>query len=457
MCRAISEGGARCAGRHGISDRVTAATAGIMVGLTGSETSQDNPTPEQETEQQPKDVDSLRDILQKEGFTSEDLQAKVSDLREKLAQARSPESVRLAETTEDPDVLRLLAEAEDDEVREAISENPHTPEELKEELPELAADTTRWERVKKVADAFTPKQLDNYSKDKSVWVRLAVLLHPNVGADTITALSKDPNPFVRLTVALLPSTSKQVWEELKNDPHPMVRFGARDRADRYRAKLAKELKKTSVVSTLSKDEILILAKDRQADPALLNEIQMVEKDKTLIAAVAANPRTPAKALADIHHYHGDAEVLEAVGSNKNTSQETLAKMTDHYDPDVRASVAGNTAASKEVLETLSKDRSPSVRAGLASNSSYVSDPNKLQALAKDRSWQVKAAVGSNPNTNSQTLTKLSKSRDVRVKLTVAKHPNTDEATLRRLRRSSDKKVAKAAKTQLVRLKTQKKR
>lgn len=469
MCRALVEGGKRCAGRHGLSDRTLTQTRNLleqMGGATpfprlnsGQQEDHDGPKWRLVEAENPDGYESEEDATAGESETDrnvremsiDDMRAQIEEMREKLL-TMSPDAVKLARETEDADVLRLLAEAPDPEVVDAVEQNPHTPEELKEELPELRADArTRWDRVKEVLSGFGDDEyLARHADDPSVWVKLAVLTRSNIGPQTIAKLSQDSNPFVRFSVGLLPATPKRVWEELKDDNHPLVKFGARGRADRYRKDLAKDLQKRSLVSSLTEKEKLRMAGNPRTNPELLNDIQMFEKDRELLSAVASNPNTPAKALADLHEYHGGSDILVGVGANRNTPENTLRKLSDHRDADIRGSVASNPNTPKEVLEEMSRtDKSPAVRAGIASNSAFVSDPSRLADLAKDRSWQVKRAVAMNGNTTPDVLADLGRSRDSRVKLAVAGHPKTPEATLTKLSRHKDEEIAKLAQKQII--------
>ena len=83
-------------------------------------------------------------------------------------------------------------------------------------------------------------------------------------------------------------------------------------------------------------------------------------------AMAVNPNTPAKVLADLADTAPDI-VLERIAENPRASAETLSKLATHCCAQVRAAVAENTNTLLDVLLGLVQDESVDVRYSIAEN------------------------------------------------------------------------------------------
>lgn len=85
-------------------------------------------------------------------------------------------------------------------------------------------------------------------------------------------------------------------------------------------------------------------------------------------AMAVNPNTPAKVLADLAETAPD-RILERIAENPRASAETLSKLATHGCTAVRVAVAENTNTVLDVLLTLVQDDSVDVRYSIAENHS----------------------------------------------------------------------------------------
>ena len=85
-------------------------------------------------------------------------------------------------------------------------------------------------------------------------------------------------------------------------------------------------------------------------------------------AMAVNPNTPAKVLADLAETAPDS-VLERIAENPRASAETLSRLATHCCAAVRVAVAENTNTVLDVLLTLVQDESVDVRYSIAENHS----------------------------------------------------------------------------------------
>lgn len=191
----------------------------------------------------------------------------------------------------------------------------------------------------------------------------------------------------------------------------------------------------------------------------------------------------------------DVDIRVTVGSNVETTPESLTKLAKDADEYVRGAVAGNKSSPKNILKTLAKDSEYLVRWRVASNPStsievleqlardddaavrefaagnvnlplqfarevvlslreaesssilerLAEDPNTatilLEALAQMNSYQVRRRVADNPNTPAKTLELLSSDDESWVRESVATNPNTPRKVLEALAADDISEVA----------------
>ena len=85
-------------------------------------------------------------------------------------------------------------------------------------------------------------------------------------------------------------------------------------------------------------------------------------------AMALNPNTPAKVLADLAE-NAPVSVLERIAENPRVSPDTLTKLSVHVCSSVRAAVAENSSTVLDVLLELMHDECVDVRYSIAENHS----------------------------------------------------------------------------------------
>lgn len=106
-------------------------------------------------------------------------------------------------------------------------------------------------------------------------------------------------------------------------------------------------------------------------------------------------------LLDVLAIDKSEKVREEVSLNKNTSEDTLVKLSDDDSSYVRSAVASRNIESVE--EKLSKDEYSMVRESVAKNSE---NQKILKELSKDESDDVKLAVAKNRNSSEEILQDL---------------------------------------------------
>jgi hypothetical protein len=176
-------------------------------------------------------------------------------------------------------------------------------------------------------------------------------------------------------------------------------------------------------------------------PALTLKKLATDFDRDVRQAVAANPSTPSPILAallsDSHE-----EVTEAARTNPATSPEVLVLLRRLEDKDpslhhleslpvwMQSRVAAHPNASAALLETLAKSDNSAVRMAVAKN------PNTplrlLENLLEDPDTDVQVATLERPHLPEALLQKLAAHADSRVLEATAQHPELSKALLEQL-------------------------
>lgn len=104
-------------------------------------------------------------------------------------------------------------------------------------------------------------------------------------------------------------------------------------------------------------------------------------------AMAVNPNTPAKILAEIA-VDSPSAVLERIAENPRANAETLRRLATEPFPSVRSAVAENLNAPEDVILMLSQDDCADVRYSIAENHNMSQEV--LERLADDSNPYVAA-------------------------------------------------------------------
>ena len=178
------------------------------------------------------------------------------------------------------------------------------------------------------------------------------------------------------------------------------------------------------------DRIAGIASGRygQPSPRLLRFLANVTLDKTPLAVIALNSRTPTGTLKGLA---GSAyrQVRAGTAANPSTPPGILTRLADDPDPDVRSNVAGNPSTPPGTLARLADDR----RAGGLVARNPSTPPGALARIA-DGEWPEAEAVAANPRTPPEALARLAERLDLSsgALIDLAANPSTPPGTLARL-------------------------
>lgn len=157
----------------------------------------------------------------------------------------------------------------------------------------------------------------------------------------------------------------------------------------------------------------------------------------------ASPRT-LRHIYDSINDQTDLNVLISLAQNRNTPEDILVKLSDHYDETVRECVACNPSTPDATLEKLAHDVMFSVVNKVTYNPKCV-DPvailNRLANLSNLTRNQL-AMLAENPKSTAEILTKLATYNNPYIKDHLARHPNTPPDVLTQLSQDVDLMVQK---------------
>ena len=191
-----------------------------------------------------------------------------------------------------PEILKELAEDEDDDVRWEVAKHPNTPAEV---FMKLAEDENRFVRSAVTRNPSTPVEvLMKLAEDGDASVRCEVAENPRTPVEVIRKLADDGDWEMRIAVAKNPRTPVDILRKLAEDEN----WGVRQ-------EVAKN--PSTPVEALMK-----LADD---------------KNKDVRYAVSRNPSTPVEALRKLAE-DGNVYVREEVAKNPKTPVEVLRKLAE---------------------------------------------------------------------------------------------------------------------------------
>ena len=120
-----------------------------------------------------------------------------------------------------PEILKELAEDEDDDVRWEVAKHPRTPAEA---LRKLAGDGDMWVRIAVSRNPSTPVEVLMKLADDGDWeMRQEVARNPSTPVDILRKLAEDENWEVRREVARNPRTPAEVFMKLAEDGDKYVK------------------------------------------------------------------------------------------------------------------------------------------------------------------------------------------------------------------------------------------
>ena len=175
---------------------------------------------------------------------------------------------------------------------------------------------------------------------------------------------------------------------------------------------------------------------------LIQKMFEKEKDNSVLAEIAGNPKTPVDVLKNLIS-NDNFEVQKELLLNPNfpiPELDNLLKSTKH--DEIKNII-------NEKLEEKKKKELEEIKNGtIFSKQSVASNPNTtldvLKMLSEDESDYVKKSVADNPNCPSDILDKLSESNNEHIYKAIAENPNVSSSTLLKIAdKTEDDKVKNA--------------
>ena len=322
-----------------------------------------------------------------------------TELLEKLAHLKFEVGVREAiadNAKTSPDVLKALAEDENDYVKRSVASNENTPSEI---LRKMAVNENSKLRFLVAKNRKTPKDiLENLYKDDEDTVREYVAANINTPIHVLEILAKDDKSDVLLAIAANPNTPKTILKNLLS------------------------LKDRNIYGAL--------VRNPNIESDLLESILQMEGDDVL-RDILRHPNL------SISLFETLSSALEGWGlynlaSNKDLSVEKLTILSKHKYENGPAGIAKNPNLTSSLMSDLAANKNEEVRSELAQNPKLT--PDLIKLLSADKSKQVQRRLAENPSTPFNILVSLSqeKDKDRDIKGALASNPNTPPAILEEL-------------------------
>jgi hypothetical protein len=338
-------------------------------------------------------------------------------------------------TSSSVEMLLILANHTDPEIRGAVAENPSTSSDI---LMTLAKDKSKEVRERVASNASTP--VDTLSgMAKMARLRETIARNPSANIDLLRELSLETVGSIRSSVAQNINTPPDVLKVLALDSEEMVRYRVAGNANTPSDSLIKLASDNSIGVRFSTALNLASPMDLDARIKLLVDTALVIDEYGYgRSSLAENPNTPIK-LLDIFSRDENHVVRCGVAVNPSTPVKILErlgrpKIFDDSNQLVQARVAQNpsTPASlrEEIIEALINDVSAWMRCHVAWNK--LAPSQILRLLAKDKYADVRTAVARNPSTPVEVLTFLAENDNDSVKAAVAENAQTPTDILKDL-------------------------
>ncbi|MFC9935452.1 hypothetical protein [Glutamicibacter sp. NPDC127525] len=244
-------------------------------------------------------------------------------------------------------------------------------------------------------DARTgPRTLNRLSRSADDLVRRAVAKNPSASAETLSSLAADSEPAVRASVAGNGTLEVILLTVLAQDDEPIVRASAAESPRLAPSLLSKLLRDDDRrvrsaayrnPSTRPEDKVDVDVERqrawRESAPSRADLVEMVASTRAEVRMqVAYDSRTPGDVLFMLGGERRSARVRRAVAANPNTPANALASLADDRDVEVRQAVAFNSSTPVEVLVRLAS-RSVDLAVLIALNPGAPA--RVLDALAED--------------------------------------------------------------------------
>lgn len=351
----------------------------------------------------------------------------------------------------DEDIMRILMNDPDPNVRKRLSRNLTVPldliesQSMKEGDPivrQAYADALFF-RKKRAADKKSgvvldvdprvriTEALEKLSPDSEDYRKIRLSTSGKPFLYSIDMLASDINPDVRYAAASNTSMSGTVLRELQKDPDKGVQEMAILTMSRKDSTDADSLETFSLhTNTYIREAVA----NNPHTPSYILEQLSRDGHKQVLLAVAGNEKTPSHILSKLAGMK-DVEILRRIARHSTTPESALRDLALHDDPEVRRRVALNANAPDNALERLGRDNTAEVRVATSMNMS--SSPVLLARLAGDPEVRVRAAVAMNPSTPVEVVKDLAKDKAPQVRLPAEHNLRNFAETLRNLGKDND--------------------
>ena len=236
----------------------------------------------------------------------------------------------LAKTTKDTNILRKLANDENEDVLNNVAKNPNTPEDILRKL----------------------------GNDKYYYTRSFVALNPNTPIDLLRKLANDESEYVVDKVKDNPNWNEKLEKEISSLPINKLEAPRR-------SQLAKTTDDVNILKQLAKDKDKGIRRNIASNPNTSADVLKRlanDKDEYVRANIARNPNTPVNILRKLVNDE-DGWVIRCLINNPNCTKDILDKLTEDENWWRRwivvAELENNTPL--DILEKLSKDNNKKVR------------------------------------------------------------------------------------------------
>ncbi|MBP5458700.1 MAG: HEAT repeat domain-containing protein, partial [Clostridia bacterium] len=339
------------------------------------------------------------------------------------------------------DILDLLAESENYEVRQKVAANESTS---KDTMMKLAQDPDKWVRIKLSANQAapaealtslmggndswtydlgpmrmniahhpnaTPEILSLLAEDKDSEVRRLTAANPNLATEDQLKLAKDERMGVRLVLARNPSATKEALEIIASEKYPSM--AQEEAAKRLKKMNSSQPDMETPVTQEEKKQLedylsgkgidrKAAAKDGQTPPEILG-LLIRDNPEGIMHDLAENKNSPEWVLNGLANSEYKS-VRMKVALNPSASENTMLKLARDEDDVVQRTLLGNPSITLKVREALADSEDTFLRYYQAN--SFSTPPEILDKLCKDKDKSVRSAVANNKNTSEETLKKM---------------------------------------------------
>ena len=420
------------------------------------------------------------------------------------------EKIELAEKTKDREILEILSEYDNSNIRFNIATNANTPENILDKIINKEINDKKIiESIYKRPDISVNKKteiskiLKCQDKIKGMtFIEKKYLARTTDNAQNIAILSKYENPIIHMQLILNEHTPESVINDiLDNDfnDHVIAKavLNRKDLSEEVKGKAEKIcLNEKNIENDKADSNKLLFDKEKnneEMENLFFNELSEKVFDKeenneevseTSELGIINNLQEIPEEKEQLNRNNLSLKILNTLNENRmydfyktlvnnpstqsntldllskceysfirmkvathpNVQLTTLNELSKDRSVDVRYAVAENENTPPEILAKLAKDEDIAIRKNVASNENTT--PEILDELSNDENFYVRTLVALNKNTPSEILDALSNDESFYVRAFVAENKNISQETLEKLIKDKENVVSEKAKDSL---------